>query len=624
MDKKKKTISSFFARRLLLIFLITYFTAGFIAFFIKSQIRYNDFVNESTMNINYYRMSSAIDLHKKYDDVTNMIMAETHEDDLDKAVLRFEENADEYSDYRLFLLDQNDRVLYSNVPGMTGQDLSSMDICSKMTDSMNFQVAANTYLTYLNTEGIKIGENDQSILYLAAYYNNTDKQDGVVLIGIDPETNQKLKEEAIRNDFVESKDDDTYKYMLESDGTILKSLGDIHYGENISVTGIQIDPEREYHHSMETFRSDGKILLIMIDFYDGIYYLCGSSLRSLLEPILENTISNTFVIGLCFFVLYFIIRHLVRRGIIDRLKAANASMNKITEGDLSERVNVRDFAEFEELSEDVNKMVDKLKALIAKEAARIDQDLAIAEEIQRSSLPSVFPPFPEHKEFSLFASMKAARVVGGDFYDYYMVDEDKLGFLIADVSGKSIPGAMFMMRAKSVIKSLAEDNLPLNEVFTRANKGLYENNETDMFVTAWMGYLELKTGILHAVNAGHNPPILIRDGKPQFVRILRKYVLGGAEDTFYMEQQVRLKEGDILFLYTDGVTEGNNPAGEMYGEERLKSLLSFGENGPEAEDENGAAGAVCRLVSEDLERFTEGAEQFDDITMLCIHYIGRG
>ena len=623
MDKKKKTIAVFFAKRLLLIFLVTYFSAGFIAFFIKAEIRYSDFVEYATMDIAYYRWASMVGLFEKYEDLTNMIMAETDEDEEESKIVWFEEKAEEYSKYRLFLLNQDDRVIYTNVPGMDGEDLSDLKISKKMIFPLETEISTNTYTTYLIDKGLLIGDNDPSITYLASYYNNTDSRDGLLLIGIDEQTKMRLKEEVIRTGFVEYEDDSSFKYILSEDGTILVSQNSAFVGENGSAVGIRIEPGERYDHRIKRFISGGKRIVAMIDYYDGIYIISGTTWGNLLEPILENTVSNTFVVGLCFVVLFFIIRHLVRRGIIDRLTKVNASMNKITEGDLEERVDVRDFAEFEELSDDVNNMVDKLKELIAKEAKRIDQDLAIAEEIQKSSLPSVFPPFPERKEFELFASMKAAKVVGGDFYDYYMVDEDKLGFLIADVSGKSVPGAMFMMRAKSEIKALVEGHLPLNEVFTRANQSLCENNETDMFVTAWMGYLGLKTGILYAVNAGHNPPILIRDGKAQFLRILRKYVLGGVEDTFYMEQQVRLKAGDILFLYTDGVTEGNNPAGEMYGEDRLKNLLSFGENVPKAADQNGIAGAVCRLVAEDLERFTDGAEQFDDITMLCIHYLGK-
>lgn len=263
-----------------------------------------------------------------------------------------------------------------------------------------------------------------------------------------------------------------------------------------------------------------------------------------------------------------------------------------------------------------------LAAELAREEARIEADLSIAQSIQSSALPSVFPPFPDQSEFELFASMQAAKEVGGDFYDYYMLDENTLGFLIADVSGKSIPGAMFMMTSKTVIKSLAESGMPVDEVFTEANEKLCEGNDAEMFLTAWMGYLDLKTGLVKVANAGHNPPVLIRDGKAEYVILKPGLMLAGMDGMTYREQEVQLQKGDILYLFTDGVTEAMDEEENLYGEERLLELLSFGDEYPEATDENGVVSAVCETVSEDIDRFVKGAEQSDDITMLCIRYLG--
>ena len=264
----------------------------------------------------------------------------------------------------------------------------------------------------------------------------------------------------------------------------------------------------------------------------------------------------------------------------------------------------------------------ELAAELAREEARIEADLSIAQSIQSSALPSVFPPFPDQSEFELFASMHAAKEVGGDFYDYYMLDENTLGFLIADVSGKSIPGAMFMMTSKTVIKSLAESGMPVDEVFTEANEKLCEGNDAEMFLTAWMGYLDLKTGLVKVANAGHNPPVLIRDGKAEYVILKPGLMLAGMDGMMYKEQEVQLQKGDILYLFTDGVTEAMDEDENLYGEDRLIELLSFGENYPAPSGENGIAGAVCEVVSEDIDRFVQGAEQSDDITMLCIRYLG--
>ena len=264
----------------------------------------------------------------------------------------------------------------------------------------------------------------------------------------------------------------------------------------------------------------------------------------------------------------------------------------------------------------------ELAAEMARTEALREADLNIAQNIQSSALPSVFPPFPERKEFELFASMNAAKEVGGDFYDFYMLDDHTLGFLIADVSGKSIPGAMFMMTAKTVIKSLAESGMQPADVFTRANEKLCEGNEAEMFVTAWLGYLNLNTGLVRVANAGHNPPVLIHDGKAEYVILKPGLMLAGMEGIRYKEQTVQLEKGNMLFLYTDGVTEAMDKDEEQYGEDRLQNLLSFGENYPAPSEENGIAEPVCDMVTADVAKFTNGAEQSDDITMLCIRYLG--
>ena len=259
---------------------------------------------------------------------------------------------------------------------------------------------------------------------------------------------------------------------------------------------------------------------------------------------------------------------------------------------------------------------------MAAEEAKREADLSIARSIQISALPCIFPPFPERKDFELFASMNAAKEVGGDFYDFYMIGEDTLGFLVADVSGKGVPAAMFMMTGKTIIKSLAESGNPPAEVFSVANEKLCEGNEAEMFITAWLGYLDLQTGLVRVANGGHNPPVLIRDGKAEYVILKPGLILAELDDIKYKEQEVQLQKGDILFLYTDGVTEAMDGDENLYGEKRLINLLSFGDNYPEASDEDGIAGAVCELVKKDIDSFVQGADQSDDITMLCVRYMG--
>ncbi len=283
---------------------------------------------------------------------------------------------------------------------------------------------------------------------------------------------------------------------------------------------------------------------------------------------------------------------------------------------------------FNVIIKNINSMNEALEAkeIAAKlelEEAKREADLSAAREIQTAAVPNVFPPFPDHKDFELYANMKTAKEVGGDFYDFYMLGDSTLGFLIADVSGKSIPGAMFMMTSKTVIRSLAENGSPPAEVFTLANEKLCKGNDAEMFVTAWLGYLDLKTGLVRIANAGHNPPVLIRNGNANYIKLRSGLVLAGLDGMSYKEQTVQLQKGDILYLYTDGVTEAMDKDYQQYGEDRLKAVLSFGTEPPSSAQDNGITEAVCRTVGNDIAEFTAGAEQSDDITMLCIRYVGN-
>lgn len=303
---------------------------------------------------------------------------------------------------------------------------------------------------------------------------------------------------------------------------------------------------------------------------------------------------------------------LIKKLIVDNIQKINSSLAQITQGDLDVTVDVRSNEEFASLSDDINSTVVTLKHYIDEAAARIDQELEFAKQIQHSSLPSVFPPYPNRKDFSIYASMDTAKEVGGDFYDFYLLDADHLAFLIADVSGKGIPAAMFMMTAKTLIKGLAESGIEVNEVFTRANAKLCEGNDAGMFVTAWMGILDLKTGLLKYADAGHNPPVLRRaGGEYEYLKIRPNFILAGMEGMKYRLNELQLAPGDEIFLYTDGVTEAQNSEKQLYGEKRL--LQSLNEKSGLTVEE------ICAKVKKDVDAFVGEADQFDDMTMLCVH-----
>lgn len=324
---------------------------------------------------------------------------------------------------------------------------------------------------------------------------------------------------------------------------------------------------------------------------------------------------NAFMEILVFAVLFALIYTLIKRVVVIRIKSINNSLGKITGGDLNEVVNVRTSEEFASLSDDINSTVDTLKRYIAEASARIDAELEFAKNIQASALPNKFPAFPKRKDFDIFASMNPAKEVGGDFYDFYMTGSDTLNFLIADVSGKGIPAAMFMMQAKTELKTLTEADVPLNDVFTRGNAALCEGNDAGMFVTAWQGSLDLTNGKVLFANAGHNPPLVRRDGKFEYLRSRAGFVLAGMDGVKYKTQELQLAAGDEIYLYTDGVTEATNASNELYGEERLLAAV----NSREFE----SVEALCRFVKNDVDAFVGEAPQFDDITMVGLKYVGK-
>ena len=331
------------------------------------------------------------------------------------------------------------------------------------------------------------------------------------------------------------------------------------------------------------------------------------------EAMFSRDISVTilaFMEVIVFSALFVQVYFLVKKQIVDNIHKINGSLAQITDGNLNVQVNVRENEEFASLSDDINATVDTLKRYIAEAESRIDRELEFARQIQHSALPSVFPPYPDRKDFDIFASMDAAKEVGGDFYDFWLVDSSRLAFLVADVSGKGIPGALFMMRAKTLIKNLAESGLSVAEAFTEANKELCENNEAEMFVTAWMGMLDTQTGILEYVNAGHNPPLVRhKNGEFEYLRTRPNFILAGMDRTKYKKYELTLEKGDEIFVYTDGVTEAADTDNKLYGENRLKTVLS---------SSCGAAEDLCRTVRADIDQFVKGAEQSDDITMLCV------
>ncbi|MGX8773944.1 MAG: SpoIIE family protein phosphatase [Bacillota bacterium] len=249
------------------------------------------------------------------------------------------------------------------------------------------------------------------------------------------------------------------------------------------------------------------------------------------------------------------------------------------------------------------------------EKARVDNELQTAARIQMAALPHEYPPFPDRTEFDIYASAKPALTVGGDFYDYYLIDDDHLAMVMADVSGKGIPASLYMMTTMVVMQAIAKTGVSVEEVLGRVNNLLCEKNQLEMFITAWMGILELSTGKLIAANAGHEYPIIKRaDGLFEVLRDKHGFVLGGMEDMQYHGYELTLQPGDKLFLYTDGLPEATNADLEMFTLDRIVDALN--------KDPQAAPEQMLADVNRAVDEFVQDAEQFDDLTMLCMEYWG--
>ena len=242
------------------------------------------------------------------------------------------------------------------------------------------------------------------------------------------------------------------------------------------------------------------------------------------------------------------------------------------------------------------------------------KELKMATDIQLAAIPSVFPPFPDETSFDIWASMDTAKEVGGDFYDFYFTGSDRVLFLVADVSGKGVPAAMFMMRAKALIKSVAQTGKPIGQAFEEANDALCEGNTSNTFVTAWAGELNIRTGHVSYVNAGHNPPIVRLGGKVEYLRSRPSLVLGAMAGARYRVQELQLEPGDAIYLYTDGIVEQHNAAGELFGDDRLIETVSGC-----AKRRDG----LLSTVIDDVRRHAAGVEQADDCTQLVLRYRGQ-
>ena len=316
---------------------------------------------------------------------------------------------------------------------------------------------------------------------------------------------------------------------------------------------------------------------------------------------------------LLFAVIYVLIAFLVNQIVVNNIRMINESLGKITNGNLNEVVSVRNSSEFASLSDDINQTVVTLKGYIAAAEKRIEQELILAQTIQASALPQVFK-FPDREDLELFATMKPAKEVGGDFNDFFFVDRDNIALVIADVSGKGIPAALFMMRSKTAIRSYAKSGCTPEEVISKANDALCEGNDAEMFVTVWIGIVDMVTGRMRCANAGHEYPVIKRAGGDyELVKDKHTMPLAAFPGIKAAPYEMQLHHGDRIFVYTDGVPEAINNSEEQYGTERMLDVLNSVKDKSVTE--------TLPVISESINEFKQDADQFDDITMLGFEFI---
>lgn len=339
----------------------------------------------------------------------------------------------------------------------------------------------------------------------------------------------------------------------------------------------------------------------------------------------QKTLSSIMKVFIIFFaavgIVVIIISFAVSGSITRPIQKLARNVERIGKGELDKKVDVESTDEIGGLAAAFNKMLDDLNDHIRQltevtaEKERIGAELDIATHIQSSMLPCIFPAFPDRPEVDIYASMDPAKEVGGDFYDFFMVDDTHLAIVMADVSGKGVPAALFMVIGKTLIKDHTTPGRDLGEVFMEVNKLLCEGNGEELFITAFEGVLDLETGQFDFVNAGHEMPFIRRKGKYTPEKIRAGFVLAGMDMTRYKMGSLQMEPGDAIFQYTDGVTEATNAHNELYGMERLEAVLNkYADAAPDA---------LLPAVKADIDAFVGDAPQFDDITMLCLEYKER-
>lgn len=410
--------------------------------------------------------------------------------------------------------------------------------------------------------------------------------------------------------------------ITQTDRRYLNAFKDIYEGKKERVEIAIYRPEEEY--------VSGNHVTVMIPVYDHFKKIIGIlGVERRMEE-LDNAKAN-YLIHLAGFSAIFLIlvilvygSYLNRRLLSPIQKIAAEALRfarENTKPEIQLRKKIKNIDEVGQLAETIDVMendiinyVDNL-TLVTKEKEQIKAELNVATQIQASMLPRTFPPFPDRKEFDIYASMTPAKEVGGDFYDFFLIDENHLALVIADVSGKGVPASLFMAISKTSIKNRAQMGGTPSEILFDVNKSLCETNEGDLFVTVWLGILEISTGKIIASNAGHEYPAIKRaNGSYELHKSKHSPAVAAMDGMKFKEYEFELNPGDIIYLYTDGVAEATNSDDKLFGTDRMIDVLN--------KLPGNSAEEILTDMKKAVDDFTGNAPQFDDITMICLRYFG--
>ncbi len=595
---ESKRIAQTIQRRLLFCVLIAFLATTYFMYMLQASLSERNVNDLLTLNLNdvYQDILEASDANMLQ--LTHTVAAEIEQETPSNTSVR--KIAEQYHVAEINLIDENGVITASTNETFCGY-------------AMDTGEQSGAFLVLLG-DATEYVQDYQQISYDSSIYRKyagvSLKQGGFVQVGYDAENFQHdISEQVVgatRNRHV---GESGCVIICDENGKIVSDRN--HYeGRPLADTGLVIEKELPAGTRFEA-TVYGEECYCIHSYAEGYTIIAVMPVE---EAVFSRDLAvcvSMFMEIIVFAVLFALIYFLIKGLVVDNIRKVNESLGEITNGNLNITVDVRSNEEFASLSDDINSTVTTLKSYITEAAARIDKELEFAKTIQHAALPNI--PVGDYKDgqVDLYATMFTAKEVGGDFYDFYPIGEHKFAFLIADVSGKGIPAAMFMMTAKTMLKSLAETDLDVNEVFTNANRKLCESNDAGMFVTAWMGVIDLQTGLVTYANAGHNYPLLRQDnGEFEYLKSRAGFVLAGMDSIQYRINEMYLKPGDIIYLYTDGVTEATNAQDELYGDDRLLETLNRNREMPME--------ALCKAVKADVDQFVGEAPQFDDITMLAI------